>query len=253
MEAAMLRLGARVLSAGDRAELRQEPLGDTLRSINGYVDLIALRHPSHSAVLEAVQSVTKPVINCGTGSFAHPTQTLVDLYFILKMFGRLDGIRLLLLGDFTLRAARSLLAIGPAFGMKIDVCHPKFDDDEAFRHGIASDLRVATVKRSRLPDILSEYEVVYVKPISAIDYESGGLEHNVTSTASQVLIDRDMVMRYMRPDAILLHALPRFGELDPAIDGLPQAKYFELAQCAVYPRMAVIDHLMQKRRDCRRL
>jgi len=243
-EAAVARLGASVISAGDMTQLRKESLSDFLNCVQEYCDLIAIRHPDHASVVESAANIQVPILNCGTGATSHPTQCLADLYFIWRTFNHLDGVRILLLGDWQLRASRSLLAIRNAFGLTIDVCSPLLSEKPQARLDCESIYGVATVPFQELRDALPNYDVVYVKPITTIDYLGATLEFAPPPVDTIPLLRAQDVAQCMRPNSVVIHALPRFGELDPDIDRLPQARYFELARRAIYPRIAVVEFLL---------
>src|SRR3982074_2419529 len=112
-EAAMLRLGGRTIGTDNAREFssaaKGETLEDTIRIVSGYVDVIVLRHYEEGAAKRAAGASTVPVINAGDGKGQHPTQALLDVYTIRDELGRLDGIRVAMVGDLaTGRTVRSL-------------------------------------------------------------------------------------------------------------------------------------------------
>ena len=238
-ESAFVRLGGNVISSSDQHQFRSEPLADILRCVEGYAHVIAVRHPDHAALVDTAPDVGIPIINCGTGRIAHPTQTIADLLAIRIILGRLEGRRLLLLGDYELRASRSLLSVRARMGFSVDIASPKLDSDQQLRDYVEGHYDVNVRDFSSLPSLLSGYDVVYVKPISTVNYDSSNLEHGSDQLRSVPLLSVDDVRNHMREDAIVLHSLPRFGELDPAIDVLPQARYFDLSRLAVFARMSL--------------
>src|SRR5947209_5442692 len=120
-EAAMHRLGGQVLSAENAVKAssaaKGESLEDAIRVISGYVDAIVIRHPEIGAAARAAQAATVPVVNAGDGAGHHPTQALLDLYTIRKELGRLDRLRVGLVGDLrngrTVRSLALLLSRFP--------------------------------------------------------------------------------------------------------------------------------------------
>ena len=115
-ESAMLRLGGGVISAADEkntSRSKGESLADTVRMVEGYCDVIVIRHPREGAARLAAESTNRPVINGGDGANQHPTQTLLDLYTIRRRCGRVKGLKVGFLGDLKYgRAAHSLIEAG---------------------------------------------------------------------------------------------------------------------------------------------
>src|SRR5437899_2688238 len=112
-ESAMLRLGGRTMGTDNAREFssaaKGETLEDTIRIVSGYSDVIVLRHNEEGAARRAAAVSDVPVINAGDGKGQHPTQALLDVYTIRDELGRLDGIRVAMVGDLANgRTVRSL-------------------------------------------------------------------------------------------------------------------------------------------------
>src|SRR5688572_22483110 len=112
-ESAMLRLGGQIVSTENAREfssaIKGETVEDTVRIINGYADAIVIRHYEQGSARRAASVSDVPVINAGDGPGEHPTQALLDLYTIRHELGRIDGLRVALVGDLRFgRTARSL-------------------------------------------------------------------------------------------------------------------------------------------------
>ncbi|HPT32805.1 MAG TPA: aspartate carbamoyltransferase, partial [Prolixibacteraceae bacterium] len=112
-ETAISRLGGRVIGfadAGSSSVTKGETLHDTIRMISNYADLIVMRHPLEGAARYAAEIASVPVINAGDGANQHPTQTLLDMYSILKTQGTLDNLNIFMVGDLKYgRTVHSLL------------------------------------------------------------------------------------------------------------------------------------------------
>src|SRR5271157_6142991 len=112
-ETAMHRLGGRVISTENAAEFssvaKGETLEDTVQILNGYADVIVIRHYEVGAAKRAAAISKAPVINAGDGAGQHPTQALLDLYTIRKEIGSIDDLRIAMVGDLAQgRTVRSL-------------------------------------------------------------------------------------------------------------------------------------------------
>ena len=128
-EAAMHRLGGHVLGFADAKMTRagdfyQESIKDTVHMLEYYGDVIAMRHFQQGAPTEAARWASVPVINCGDGWGEHPTQVLTDLYTIWRDRGRLDGLKVLCVGDMRMRTMHSILYAMSQFDMEAFVVGP---------------------------------------------------------------------------------------------------------------------------------
>ncbi len=128
-ESSMHRLGGSVISVSDvksSSVAKGETLADTIRMAESYSDVIVIRHPLEGAARLASKFSTKPVINAGDGSGQHPTQTLLDLYTMRKYFGKIDGLRIAMVGDLRYgRTVHSLLLALSNFDVEVTLISPQ--------------------------------------------------------------------------------------------------------------------------------
>jgi len=241
-EAAMLRLGGRVLSTEHArafsSEIEGEQVEDTIRIIGSYCDLIVVRHPETGGAARAARVSPVPVINAGDGDGGqHPTQALLDLYTIYRE-RPLDGLSIAFIGELDRgRTARSLAYLLSKFErVKIFFVAPP---DLQIKPDILQYLERHGVRYELADDIghvLGEVDVVYqtrIRPQCAAG-----------ASTSRYAIDSSM-LRQMRPDAMILHPLPRTVELDKTVDADPRAMYFRQAANGLYVRMALLTMLLE--------
>jgi aspartate carbamoyltransferase catalytic subunit len=240
-EAAMHRLGGQVLSAESAAKtssaIKGESLEDTVRIINCYADGIALRHPEVGSATRAARVASVPIINAGDGPGHHPTQGLLDLYTIRKELGRLDNLRIALVGDLrngrTVRSLALLLSRFP--GNQLVLVSPpelRLGDD------VLGGLDGTSVEhRAELRDLVPTLDVIYQTRIQAERFESPEAGERYRG----VYVVTPELMSTLPEHAILMHPLPRVGEIDPRVDGDPRAAYFRQARNGLWVRMAVLD------------
>ncbi|MHA1116265.1 MAG: aspartate carbamoyltransferase [Candidatus Heimdallarchaeaceae archaeon] len=244
-ESAMLRLGGSILgfaSGKTSSSAKGETIADTLRMINGYADIAVIRH-----YLEGVGEIAKkyssiPVISGGTGTQAHPTQAMLDLYTIKKAFGKIDGLKIALMGD--LKYGRTIPSL--LYGLA------KYDDVTLYLIS-PKELKIRSHVRQRLngfnlkfyeiddiSQIIDELDVLYVTRIQKerfpdqLDYERLKSSYKISTET----------LNNVKDSFILLHPLPRVDEITPEVDSLPCAKYFEQAKNGVFVRMALILNLL---------
>ena len=247
-EAAMYRLGGEVITTESAREFssaaKGETLEDTIRIVEGYADVIVLRHYESGSAQRAAEVAAVPILNAGDGPGQHPTQALLDVYTIQKEIGRLDGIRVALVGDIANgRTARSLAYLLTKYeDVKLYFVAPDMvrmkDDIKAYltEHGVPYEEREDLVK------VMSEVDVVYQTRIQRerfgdriADYEAVRGKYNIDPATMALLQD----------DAIVMHPLPRVDEIDPAVDKDPRAAYFRQAHNGVYIRMALLQMVLE--------
>ena len=247
-EAAMYRLGGQVLSAENATRAssaaKGESLEDAIRVIGGYADAIVLRHAEVGSAERAASVASVPVINAGDGTGHHPTQALLDLYTIKKELGRLDHLRIGLAGDLRNgRTVRSLAVLLSRFpGNELVLISPP-----ALRMGedIIDSLEQAQQAAHVTDDFagaIPGLDVLYQTRIQAERFDSPG-EYERHRGVYVVTAD---VMRHLSEHAIVMHPLPRVGEIDPLVDTDPRAAYFRQARNGLWVRMAVLDWAMAR-------
>jgi aspartate carbamoyltransferase catalytic subunit len=241
-EAAMLRLGGRVITTENAAEFssvsKGETLEDTIRIINGYADLIVIRHFEVGAAQRAAAVSRVPVINAGDGIGQHPTQALLDLYTIQKERGAVDGLRIAMVGDLAQgRTVRSLAyLLGKFKNIKIYFVAPPL---LKMRSDILDHLRdrgVAYEEETDLNRVLPLVNVVYQTRVQKERFDRPA---DYEKCRGLYVINRAS-LDLMQPDAILMHPLPRIDEITMEVDQDPRAAYFRQAQNGLYVRMALL-------------
>ncbi|HEX6547198.1 MAG TPA: aspartate carbamoyltransferase [Candidatus Dormibacteraeota bacterium] len=245
-ESAMLRLGGRTMGTDNAREFssaaKGETLEDTIRIISGYSDVIVLRHNEEGAARRAAAVSEVPIINAGDGKGQHPTQALLDVYTIRAELGRLDGVRVAMVGDLangrTVRSLAYLLSkyrdvnvffvAPPQVGMREDI---KAHLDEH---------QVRWFEEASLEAVLPQVDVVYQTRIQKERFERPEDYEAVRGVYRIGLREMELLPRA----AIVMHPLPRVDEIDPAVDADPRAAYFRQAKNGVQIRMALLDMLL---------
>ncbi|MCQ8894750.1 MAG: aspartate carbamoyltransferase [Methanolinea sp.] len=241
--AAMARLGGNFLSV-DSVEAssmaKGETLADTIRVVSRYVDAIVLRHPKEGAARLASEFAHVPVINAGDGAGQHPSQTLLDL-FTIRQSMPLGGIHVGLLGDLRYgRTAHSLAHALSLYNVTIHTITPKGLELPA---GLATELRDAgteVIEHDDLASAIPGLDVLYVTRIQRERFPDSASYFKVASSY-QVTPE---LLTGVRDHFIVLHPLPRLNEIDPRVDRLPCARYFEQAANGIPVRMAMLLRVM---------
>ena len=245
-EAAMLRLGGQTMGTDNAREFssaaKGETLEDTIRIVSGYADVIVLRHSEEGAARRAAAVSGVPVINAGDGPGQHPTQALLDLYTIRDELGRIDGVRVALVGDLANgRTVRSLTYLLSKFkDVKVWFVAPP---QVAMRDDLKAHLdehHVPWVETEDLDSVLPDVDVVYMTRIQKERFADPEVYNAVKGVYR---IDGAALAR-MRKYAILMHPLPRVDEIAPEVDADPRAAYFRQARNGLHIRMALLDRLL---------
>ena len=242
-ETAMHRLGGQVISTENAAEFssvaKGETLEDTIRMLNGYGDVIVIRHHEVGAARRAAEVSRVPIINAGEGAGQHPTQALLDLYTIRKEIGKIDGLKIAMVGDLAQgRTVRSLTYLLSKYqGIKIHFVAPTL---LKMKEDILEHLRersISYVEENDLYKVLPEVDVVYQ---TRIQKERFGDRISDYEKCRGVYVINQASLGLMRSKSIVMHPLPRLDEISMEVDGDPRAAYFRQAQNGLYVRMALL-------------
>jgi aspartate carbamoyltransferase catalytic subunit len=248
-ESAMYHLGGHVITTENASEFssaaKGETVEDTIRIVNGYADVIVIRHYESGAAARAAAVSEVPVLNAGDGPGQHPTQALLDLYTIRRELGRIEGLHVALVGDLangrTVRSLCYLLSKYPSTRLTFvapDVVRMKDD--------IKAHLREHAIPFEEVADleaVAGQVDVIYQTRIQKERFGDRIAEYE--QARGVYIIDRH-ILALMRPHAIIMHPLPRVGEITPDVDDDPRAAYFRQARNGLYVRMALLAMVLER-------
>lgn len=245
-ETAVLALGGKVVSTEKASQFssvaKGETLEDTIRILNGYVHAIIMRHNIEGSAKIAAQFSKVPIINAGDGKGEHPTQALLDIYTIKKEIGRMDDFSIAMIGDLKYgRTVHSLTYLLESHkGVKIYFVSPEIlkISDEHIKSLTASGTYFE--ETSNLEEVLGKADVLYITRIQKERFEK---PEDYERVKDSYKIDKE-TMKKIKPEAIIVHPLPRVTEIDPKVDTDPRAAYFRQAQNGLYIRMALLDMIL---------
>lgn len=250
-EAAMLELGGSVLgfsSADSSSAAKGETVADTIRTVQSFADIVAIRHPKEGAALVAAKNAAIPVINAGDGGHEHPTQTLTDLLTIrsLKADHVLGNFTIGLCGDLMFgRTVHSLVhALMHRPGVRFVLISP---DELRLPSYLIDELRRNNVpfeEVERLDTSIDQLDVLYMTRVQRERFFNE--EDYVRLRDSYIL--GEAKMRMAKKDMIVMHPLPRVNEIATEVDKDPRAAYFKQVLFGKYVRMALILTLLEV--DC---
>ena len=239
-EAAMHRLGGDVITIADpktSSAVKGESMGDAVRVIEGYADVIVMRHPRKGSAQEAADAVSIPVINGGDGAGQHPTQALLDTYTIQKEQGALDGLTVALAGDLKNgRTVHSLAYVLARFDTElVFVSPPQLRMPARITDGLR-EMGVTVIETEGLADAVQESDVLYMTRIQKERFED---PEEYERLKGAYVLDSAM-LELARPTITIMHPLPRVNEIKPEVDAHPGAAYFRQAHNGVPIRMALL-------------
>ncbi len=244
--AAMLRLGGQVIPINNvqySSVSKGESLPDTIRTLESYADVIVLRHPEVGAAATAARYATKPLINAGDGIGEHPTQALLDLFTIVEALGKVDKLRVAMVGDLKYgRTVHSLTKLLVNFDVEFAFVSPDIlampEDVLAVvrQHGHTFDVT------DDVNAVIADADVLYVTRVQKERFTDLAQYDRVKD---QYVVDEPLMEKAKR-DMIVMHPLPRVNEISYAIDDDPRAAYFRQMRNGMYVRMALLAAVLGK-------
>jgi len=250
-ESAMLRLGGKVIGTENAKEfssaIKGESLEDSVRVISKYCDCIIVRHSEEGAAKKASEFSKVPIINAGDGKGQHPTQALLDIYTIYREFGKIDGLKIAMVGDLTFgRTIRSLCyLLGKFKDIEIIFISP---ENLKIENDIKEYLKKHNIKFSEeddLNEILPKVDVVYM---TRIQKERMSLEAYERAKGKFVINKNNLDL--IKKNSRIMHPLPHVEEIDLPInieENDKRVAYFRQAENGLFIRMALLDFILNKK------
>ena len=249
--AAMMELGGNVLGFSDAKSSsvsKGETVSDTVRVVENFVDIIAMRHNLEGAPLVASTVSGVPIINAGDGSHAHPTQTLTDLLTIKRELGHIDGITIGFCGD--LKFGRTVHSLIKALSRYEDVkvvliAPPELRLPGYIRHDVCDAQGIDYREVSTMEEVMAQLDVLYMTRVQKERFLD---EEEFDRVKDSFILDNAKLSSAKEKMAIL-HPLPRVNEIRPEVDADPRAAYFRQVGNGKYVRMALIYSLLKWKND----
>ncbi|MGC8600212.1 MAG: aspartate carbamoyltransferase [Nitrososphaeria archaeon] len=237
-------LGIKVLDFGatEISSIQKgETFEDTMTMVDGYEpDVIILRQSVAGNAEKAAKICKATLINAGDGINEHPTQALTDVYTLYRIFGRIDGLRIGIMGDLKYgRTVKSLSIMLDKFkDIKLYYVSPpslKVRDD------VLNEIKNVDYEfAEKVEDVADKIDALYV---TRIQKERFADPSEYEKLKGSYKVTKDMLMK-LKKIPYILHPLPRVDELTPDVDELPQAKYFEQAKNGMFIRIALLKNVL---------
>ena len=241
-ESAMLRLGGSVITTENAREFssaaKGESLADSTRIMNGYADVIVMRHNEAGSAARAAEISDVPVINAGDGAGQHPTQALLDMYTIADAFGGIRSLKIAMVGDLRYgRTVRSLAYLLTKYeNPEITFVSPPVCKMEGDIKAYLDKNNLPWREETNLADVAPQVDCIYMTRIQKERFHD---PEDYKAAAGKYILTPERV-RTMKPDAIIMHPLPRVDEIPKEVDNDPRARYFQQARNGLYIRMALL-------------
>jgi len=243
-ESAMYRLGGTCVGFADpkaASVQKGENLADTVRVVESYADILVIRHPLEGAARLAAEFSSIPVINAGSGAEEHPTQALLDLYTMRRERGKIDGLRVGLVGDLRYgRTVHSLAYALAQYDVELYLISP---DLLRMRRDVLVEVesKIRVKESTDLAKTLPNLDVIYMTRIQKERFADLAEYEKVKGSYRLDAAELTSAKR----EAIVMHPLPRVDEISADVDGTSHAKYFKQVWYGLLTRMTLISLVLE--------
>lgn len=244
-ETAVIRLGGKIIGFSDAAtssSSKGETLNDTIHMVSCYADAIVMRHPLEGAARYAAEVSPVPVINAGDGANQHPSQTLLDLYSILKTQGTLENLNICLVGDLKYgRTVHSLIMAMSHFNPTFKFIAPEELKMPEEYKVFCKKQGIKFSEASELNDNFNDADILYMTRVQKERFQDL-MEYE---RVKNVYTLKNVMLEDTKPNLKILHPLPRVTEIDSDVDSNEKAYYFQQAQNGLYVRQAILSKVFK--------
>jgi aspartate carbamoyltransferase len=245
--AAMSRLGGTVIPITQGVKFssvsKGESLPDTIRTLESYADVIVIRHPEMGSAKIAADYARKPIINAGDGVGEHPTQALLDIFTIKEELGHIDGLNVGMVGDLRYgRTVHSLARLLCLYDVRFNFVSPEI---LRLPLDVMNDIRdheLPAAETYDVADIISDVDVLYVTRVQKERFADLAQYEEV----KDLYVITPELMEQAKQKMVVMHPLPRVGEISYHVDSDPRAAYFRQMENGMYIRMALLASVLGK-------
>jgi carbamoyl-phosphate synthase/aspartate carbamoyltransferase/dihydroorotase/carbamoyl-phosphate synthase/aspartate carbamoyltransferase len=239
--AAMTRLGGQIIPITQGVQFssvtKGESLEDTIRTLEQYADVIVLRHPDIGSAQRAADAASIPIINAGDGAGEHPTQALLDLFTIQDELGTLNGLKIAMVGDLRFgRTIHSLTKLLTLFDVSFRYVSPDILRLPMNILNPVIDAGLDARETNDVADVIKNCDVLYVTRVQKERFTDMG-EYDSVKSYYEITPE---LMKQAKDKMIVMHPLPRVGEISPTVDDDPRAAYFRQMKNGMFIRMALL-------------
>lgn len=238
---AIERLGGSVIPITQGVQFssvsKGETLADTVRTLEQYSDVIVLRHPEIGSAKLAADYASVPVINAGDGPGEHPTQALLDLFTIREELGTIDGLKIAMVGDLRYgRTVHSLTKLLLHYDISLRFVSPEILRLPLTLMNEVIDAGIDVRETHDVADVIANADVLYVTRVQKERFNDLAQYEAV----KDYYVITPELMEQAKEKMVVMHPLPRVGEIHYSVDRDPRAAYFRQVQNGMYVRMALL-------------
>ena len=257
-QSAMRRLGGDVIAVSNGVRFssmyKGENLSDTVRATGCYADVVVLRHPEIGSSYEAAyyldllnRRIDNPTvaISGGDGIGEHPTQALLDIFTIFDQKASLDKLTISLVGDLlhgrTVHSLAKLIAYYDAADVRLCLVSPERLRMPADITALVKACGISVIETEKLQDVIAGTDVIYWTRVQEERFDDASAYNSIKDD----YVMTPNVLERAKPDAILMHPLPRKHEMGTradhdVMDRDARAIYFEQMENGMFVRMALL-------------
>ncbi len=246
-ESAMMELGGNVIGfseASSSSASKGESVSDTIRVVENYADIIAMRHPKEGAPMVAAMEASVPIINAGDGGHNHPTQTLTDLLTINREKGRFSNLTVGMCGDLKFgRTVHSLiLALSRYTGIKFVLISPdELKLPDYIKEETLLEKGIEFEETGDLEAAMPELDILYM---TRVQQERFFNEADYIRLKDSYILTPEKLIN-AKEDLCIMHPLPRVNEIAKDVDKDSRACYFKQVRNGKFVRMALMLKLLE--------
>jgi len=252
---AMLQLGGNVMEFNSQTSSlkKGETLKDTLKMMDGYSpDVVVMRHPNDGSIKFASHILNAPIINAGDGQNQHPTQTMLDLFSIKEITGKINETKIAIVGDLKYgRTAHSLaIALSKYENCKIHFISPEsLKVPKKFIDALKEkNIEFSEHNLSELKNIINNIDILYMTRIQRERFPIGKEGEEEYKKISKIYSLKKELLENVKSDFRIMHPLPKIFEIEEEIDKTPFAYYFKQAANGLHIRKALLNLITQNGR-----
>ena len=243
--AAMERLGGQVIPITQGVQFssvtKGESLEDTIRTLEQYADVIVLRHPDIGSATRAAEAASVPIINAGDGAGEHPTQALLDLFTIQDELGTVDNLKIAMVGDLRFgRTVHSLTKLLTLFDVSLRYVSPDILRIPMNILNPVIDAGIDVRETNDVSEVIEQCDVLYVTRVQKERF-TDMTEYDGVKSYYEITPE---LMQRAKDKMIVMHPLPRVGEISEAVDDDPRAAYFRQVKNGMFIRMALLAEVL---------
>ena len=248
-QAAAQRLGGGTIGFSDplgTSASKGETLADTIKVISSYSDTVVIRSPQEGSAAAAAMYSYVPVVNAGDGGHFHPTQTLADLATIAQKRSEIGNLSIGLCGD--LKYGRTVHSIVEALSLFPNVSFHLISPEELrmpeYVLNQMRDRKQEFVESELFGETIPELDILYMTRIQRERFHSAAEYRRLRG----IFVLTNELLERAKPDMLIMHPLPRYGEIDPEVDADPRSVYFDQVRYGMFIRMALLLDFMHQPR-----